>query len=115
MYRQFCENLKNYHQLNNSTDYRSIIGEELLIFIDKNKFNTMKQNRDSEMNSINRLLNLIDKENDRKCNKFLWELYAYGFDISLEAIKENKHIVNNEKENDKIELLKLLLGTTYWN
>ena len=114
MYRQFCKNLKNYHQLNNSDDSRSLLGKELLIFLDKDNFDRMKENNSSQMKAIHRLLSLLNKENDQKCNKFLWELYAYGFDISLEDLKKNEYIENNEKDHDKIELIKLLLGTTYW-
>ena len=114
MYKQFCKNLKHYNHLNNSDDYRSLIGDELLIFLDKDNFNRLKQNNASQIKAIDRLLVLLNKENDRKCNKFLWELYAYGFDLSLEDIKKNESIVNNEKDRDKIQLIKLLLGTTYW-
>jgi len=115
MYRQFCKNLNNYNQLNNSDDYRSLIGNELIILLDKNKFNKMKNNNDIKMENIDRFFNILYNENNRKCNKFLWELYAYGFDISLEKIKKNQNVINNKKDIDKISLLKLLLGTTYWN
>jgi len=109
MYRQFCKNLINYNQLNNSDDYRSLIGKEFMILLDKNKFNEMKNN------NVDRFLNILYKENNRKCNKFLWELYAYGFEISLEKIKKDQNVISNKKDIDKVELLKLLLGTTYWN
>jgi len=115
MYKQFCKNLKYYLQLNDSDDYRSLVGEELMILIDKDQFNGMKKNNNSQMNDINRLIHLLYRIDHKKCNKFVWELYAYGFDISLEKMKENPCEMKSPKDVDKIELIKLLLGTTYWH
>lgn len=114
MYKQFCKNLKNYLQLNDSDDYRSLIGKELLILIDKEQFNTMKKNNNRQMKAINRLIHLLSTIDHKKCNKFVWELYAYGFDISLEKMNEKPCDMKNPKDVDRIELVKLLLGTTYW-
>ena len=102
----------NYKLLNNSDDYRSLIGEELLVFSDKNKFNKLKSNNDSRIKDAEYFLKILRKQNNKKINKFLWELYAYGFNINNEEIQNNNNLTNKEK--DKIELLKLLLGTAYW-
>ena len=103
----------NYKRLNNSDDYRSLIGKELLVFSDKNKFNKLKSNNDDRIKNAEYFLKILRKQNNKKINKFLWELYAYGFNINNEEIQNNNNLTNKEK--DKIELLKLLLGTTYWD
>ena len=119
MYKQFCKNLKNYINLNQGDDYRANLGEELEILLSKEVFNKGKHLNNIKYQNMQNLIKIIANMDDMKLNKFRWELYAYGFDIDYENIigkEENNRIEENNKENnkDKLELIKLLLGTSYW-
>jgi hypothetical protein len=100
MYDQFCRNVENYIKINTKSRSRLNTAKELLPLTDMVSYQDHKEKRDKPYEDVGKLiyaLKTFQKEYPR-IKKFIWELWAYGFD----AIEE------------KIELIDLLLHTHYF-
>ncbi|WZL73753.1 hypothetical protein QBE52_03185 [Clostridiaceae bacterium 35-E11] len=96
--------------------YRYKIGKELEVLTDLNLYNEFKKNKNKEYIMIAQLMQQMDNFTAKypRIKNFLWELWAYGFEIGpSEHAVEDEEVNRNIKE--KIKLIDLLLGTHYWN
>ncbi len=115
MYRQFCKNLENFIKINETDDenYRLKIAKELKGLTDPDLYKKAKESRDNRYMYISNLIFRIQAYQDKypAIKKFLWELWGYGFD----AVRfEDMDIESEEKIQEKVKLIDLLLGTHYW-
>ncbi|WP_202710777.1 hypothetical protein [Sporosalibacterium faouarense] len=117
MYRQFCKNLKNYLDINKSDSYRYRLGKEIEALSDIKLYNQLKESNKDEYFKIAILINEMSKlkEENSDIRKFIWELWAYGFELGGidDSIRSNRD--NDDDLHEKIKLVNLLLGTHYWN
>lgn len=116
MYKQFCKNLDNFIKINETVDdnYRLKIAKELKVLTNPRSYKELMKRKDSKYMYISNLIFRLHtyKHAYPSINKFLWELWGYGFD----SIKfESMSIESEEKIQEKAKLIDLLLGTHYWN
>ncbi|WHH61559.1 hypothetical protein [Petroclostridium sp. X23] len=114
MYRQFCKNLNNFIKLNKSSpNIRLQLAQEIVFLTDVNKYIRLKENNYIESKQISNFINQLAlyKEKYPAIGKFIWELWAYGFDIEEDdsVKKESAEVVA-----EKAKLIDLLLSTQYF-
>ncbi len=116
MYRQFCKNLDNFININESPDgnYRLKIAKELKVLTNPNYYKKLMEENNTQYMYISNLIFRFQayKQDYPSIDKFLWELWGYGFD----SIKSDEMNIDSEETiYEKVKLLDLLLGTHYWN
>ncbi len=112
MYKQFCKGLKRFIQLNNQDDnLRLKIAEELLPLTDIASYRQSKSKNLSEYKKINELICNLSCYRDKYpfLVRFLWELWAYGFDWN----SNNLYNSDDTFMEEKIKLIDLTSGTHY--
>jgi|LGOV01.1.fsa_nt_gb hypothetical protein len=114
MYRQFVKNIENYLLINYTeneiSNYRYEIVKSFNPLTDINIFKKLEKTNIDEYNEISNLIWKL-KENIQKYPSFKvlsWELWGYGFD------GEKHDIIDQEKFNEQLKIIDLLLSTTYW-
>ena len=115
MYRQFCRNLNNYLNINKPNTYRHKIGKEIELLANVELYNKLKKSNHIDYKRISNLIYQLRKYENSAIKNFVWELWAYGFEIEKLADIENEIQEDEEDIKEKIKLIDLLLGTHYWN
>ncbi len=114
MYNQFCKNLENFIKLNEGhNNVRVKIAKELLPLTDIALYNMHKDKQDDEYIRSSNLIYHLSKYNKiySSLDKFLWELWAYGFDA---LPTENFSIESKLFLDEKAKLTDLMLSTHYF-
>lgn len=113
MYKQFCKNLHNFIKLNQSVpNIRLQLAQEILFLTDVHEYIRLKESQNIKSKQISSFINQLElyKEKYPSIGKFIWELWAYGFDIENDdEIKKESYQVLEEKA----KLIDLLLSTQY--
>jgi hypothetical protein len=114
MYRQFCENYKNFIKLNKAglgkNEYRLKIAESIRGLADLETYKKWKENNDVRYSEIENIVFEIKRRKDiYNFKSFSWELDGYGF----EARKNDS--ADREKVEEQLKLIDILLGTSYWS
>lgn len=118
MYNQFCKNIKNYIRINSKMgdcdSLRLKIAKDILPLTDVNLYKDYKKCNDSFYKVIEGFIYAISKYKKEypSFNKFIWELWAYGFD-SAELDDSSCSMLQNIDE--KVKLIDLLLSTHYFS
>lgn len=116
MYSQFCRNLKNYIRINSHTNsdssLRLQIAKDILFLADVEAYKVYKKYNDPLYTKIGEFIYILSKYKNKypSLERFIWELWAYGFDIiETKTVKHHKikHI------DEKVKLIDLLLSTHY--
>lgn len=114
MYNQFCKNLKSFIDMNagDSKNLRLKLAKELVLLTDVKKYNKDKKRSSLSYKQASTLIFFLNnyKEDFPSLDKFIWELWAYGFDPEYhEDLKDKVSFLIEEKA----KLVDLLLGTHY--
>lgn len=115
MYNQFCKNLKNFINVmgycNEGKRTRVKNAEALLPLTDIKKYNEYKNNSDKEyIRTANLVYDIsLNSHNNPTLKRFVWELWAYGFDI-----EQPKEPINRNYEIDEVvKITDLMLSTHF--
>lgn len=113
MYRLYCQNLKNYLEINKTGDFNEFrlkITRPLLILADVEKYKKLKK-EDASYKEVNNLVYEINKNKDKypRLSTFSWELWALDFK------SEKDDLFPREIVDEQLKLVNLLLGTQYWS
>lgn len=112
MYKQFCKGLKRFIQLNNDKDnLRLNIAKELLLLTDIDAYKQSKDKNLSDHEKIDSLIAMLSCHKDKYpyLERFLWELWAYGFDRET----ENTPHIDDRFIDEKIKLIDLMISSHY--
>ncbi|RKD23567.1 hypothetical protein SAMN02745883_01384 [Caminicella sporogenes DSM 14501] len=112
MYRLYCQNLKNYLDVNkteNFDEFRLKIIKPLLILADVEKYKRLKE-ENALYKEVNNLVYEINNNKHKyiRFDTFSWELWALDF----RSKKDN--FFSEEIINEQLKLINLILGTQYW-
>lgn len=117
MYRQFCKNLNHFIQLNQaegaSDNLRLQNAYCILPLTAIKDYLGYKSNNSSQYFEISNLIFLFTayQEQYPRLKKFLWELWAVGFDAI--PSEESEHL-SDKNFMQKVKLLDLMLSTHYF-
>ncbi|WP_069649760.1 hypothetical protein [Caloranaerobacter ferrireducens] len=110
MYRLYCQNLKNYLEINkagNFNEFRLRITRPLLFLADVEKYKKLKK-EDVLYKEVNNLVYEINKNKYIRFDTFSWELWALDFR------SEKDDSFPKEIVDEQLKLINLLLGIQYW-
>jgi hypothetical protein len=120
MYNQFCKNLKNYIRINSDinpdnsdNNIRLRIAEDIIPLTDIESYKAYKKHNDPLYREIGQFIYALSKYKKKypSFDKFIWELWAYGFDIiKTEDLYHDKIRYMDEKA----KLVDLMLSTHYF-
>ena len=115
MYKQFCKNLKHFIQVNQieQPNIRLQLAKEILFLTDADDYIKHKRNNTIRYKEIKNFINGLQQYQHQfpALKKFLWELWAYGFDIEeAEDVAEDSPEIMIEK----VKLIDVLLSTHYF-
>ena len=118
MYNQFCKNLKKYIQINSDIDsvnnIRLKIAEDIIPLTDVESYKAYKKRNDPLYKEIGQFIFALSKYKKKypSFDKFIWELWAYGFDI----IKtEDPYHEKIKHMDEKAKLVDLMISTHYFD
>lgn len=115
MYKQFCKNLNNFIQINqsNKESYRMKLAKDLKDLTKIDMYNKWKEENHYNYMKVSDFIYRLGRYKDKypSIETFLWELWGYGFDA-----KEFSEIESEPEEQieEKSKLIDLLLSTHYW-
>lgn len=118
MYNQFCKNLKNYIRINSDIDsvnnLRLKIATDIIPLADVESYKACKKRNDPLYKEIGQFIYALSKYKKKypSFDKFIWELWAYGFDI-IET--ENSYHDKIKYMDEKAKLVDLMLSTHYFD
>ena len=118
MYNQFCKNLKNYIEINSNINcvdsIRLKIAEEIIPLTDIESYKAHKKHNDPLYKEVEEFIYALSKYKKKypSFDKFIWELWAYGFDT---AQKESLHHDMIKYMDEKAKLIDLMLSTHYFS
>lgn len=110
MYKQFCKNLQYYISINPKSGTRLDLAKDLLPLTDIMSYQIHKEKKDFVYHNIGTLITALElyREKHPCIGKFLWELWAYGFDPSETSANQIPFM------DEKAALIDLLLHTHYF-
>jgi len=117
MYKQFCKNLINFIAINSSentqSNLRLKIAMEILPLTVVSNYLRHKETDEAQYTKLGNFIFELSKykQNYPSLEKFLWELWAYGFDSI--PYMENQSCVDEFFE-EKVKLIDLMLSTHYF-
>jgi hypothetical protein len=117
MYRQFCKNLNNFiyiNELDNEPEnLRLKNAKDILLLTDVKNFLKFKDTDAVKYQKIGNFIFELSKfkQSYPTLEKFLWELWAYGFDS---VPYEENGIKVDEFLEEKVKLIDLMLSTHYF-
>jgi hypothetical protein len=117
VYNQFCKNLKNYIRINSSINcvdsIRLNIAKDILLLTDVEAYKAYKECNYSLYLEIGKFIYTLSKYKEKypSLNKFIWELWGYGFDL-VETDSLHQDSINYMDE--KAKLIDLILSTHYF-
>ncbi|NMB97648.1 MAG: hypothetical protein GYA02_13735 [Clostridiaceae bacterium] len=117
MYSQFCRNLKNYIRINShgnpDNSLRVKIAEDIIHLTNVEAYKTYKKRNDPLYKRIGEFIYILSRYKSRypSLERFIWELWAYGFDI-IETQNLRQH--NIKHMDEKAKLVDLMLSTHYF-
>ena len=117
MYKQFCKNLNNFIAINTleneQVNLRLKYAIEILPLTDVESFLKYKLSDESEYLKLGNFIFDLSKfkQSYPSLEKFIWELWAYGFD-SLPY--ENNQPCRDESLGEKVKIIDLMLSTHYF-
>jgi len=116
MYKQFCRNLNYFISIMRSDDNvrntRIKNAEALLPLLDIEIYRVYKNCGKEEYEIITNLIYDISRYSEEypSLKKFVWELWAYGFDIE----QARGPVVKNYEEEEVAKIADLMLSTHYF-
>ena len=117
MYRQFCKNLNNFININRGCDGQSnsrlAIAMQVLPISDISSYLEYKKNSDPRYFETSMLIHSLSQFNNvfPSIKKFIWELWAYGFDIEPLG---DLNIAEPKDTHEMARIVDLLLSTHYF-
>lgn len=117
MYNQFCRNLKNFIRINFHGNFdnslRMKIAEDIIHLTDVEAYKVYKKRNDPLYRKIGEFIYILSKYKNKypSLNRFIWELWAYGFDIIEPEDLQNHNIKHMD---EKAKLVDLMLSTHYF-
>ncbi|WP_026895219.1 hypothetical protein [Clostridiisalibacter paucivorans] len=113
MYKQFCKNFENFLKINKSQGYRYKIANEIKVLTDVDTYLKLKEKKHNKYKEISNFIFEVSQYKNQypDIDKFIWELWGYGFDIEK---YDGLNTKLNNKIDEKVKLIDLLLSTHYW-
>ncbi len=113
MYKQFCKNLHYYISINTKSQSRLDIAKDILLLADIVSYQKHKEKRDIVYQNVGAFITALKSYQEKYpyIRKFIWELWAYGFDL-IEINTEDAYKISFMDE--KAQLIDLLLHTHYF-
>lgn len=114
MYNQFCKNLTKFIKLNQSyPNIRLKLAQEINFLVDVSAYSSLKERNDIKSKEIRNFISQLKNYSGKypSISKFVWELWAYGFDVEdVEDIDQEPQDIMEEK----VKLIDLLLSPQYF-
>jgi hypothetical protein len=117
MYRQFCKNLNNFITINKSESDQENLrlknAIEILPLANVEDFIKFKETDKIKYKRIGNFIFELSKYIKKypSLEKFIWELWAYGFDII--QIEKNE-LYQDEFLDEKVKIIDLMLSTHFF-
>lgn len=114
MYKQFCKNLNHFINIMGFDDKAARVrnAEILLQLTDVEKYRENKKTNKDRYIYISNLIYDISQYSDQypSLKRFLWELWAYGFDVE----KRNEMVSRDYDADEIAKMTDLMLSTHYF-